>query len=240
MDEPGGASAAQGFTPGVISVVTVHGLWMRGAAMAALHKRLEPLGFQPHAFSYPSVAGTLAICAEALAEYIEGVRGDTVHLVGHSLGGVLICAMLERQLPARLGRVVCLGAPLRGSRSASRLARLPGGGRLIGRSLAEVNACGGFKSWRPGVEVGGIAGRFPVGVGRLLGPFREPNDGTVAVAETVIAGLADHIVLPVSHFALLWSTQVAAQTAQFLEHGRFRRAPELDALAKPARGSERS
>jgi pimeloyl-ACP methyl ester carboxylesterase len=209
----------------VISVVTVHGLWMRAAAMAALRKRLEPRGFELHHFSYPSVGGELATCADALGDFIDGVRGDTVHLVGHSLGGVLICALLESRLPGRLGRVVCLGSPLRGSRSATRLARLPGGRRLIGRCLAEVNACGGFKSWRSGVEVGGIAGNIPLGVGRVLGPFPEPNDGTVAVEETVIAGLADHIVLPVSHVALLWSTQVAAQTAHFFEHGAFRRAP---------------
>jgi pimeloyl-ACP methyl ester carboxylesterase len=209
----------------VISVVTVHGLWMRGTAMAALRNRLTPRGFELHHFSYPSVAGTLASCVDALAEYIAGVGGDTVHLVGHSLGGVLICAMLENRLPPGLGRVVCLGAPLRGSRSAARLARLPGGRRLIGRCLAEVNACGGFKAWRAGIEVGCIAGRIPLGVGRLLGPFPEPNDGTVAVDETVIAGLSDHMVLPVSHVALLWSTQVASQTAHFLEHGRFQRAP---------------
>ena len=58
-------------------------------------------------------------------------------------------------------------------------------------------------------------------IGRLLGPFREPNDGTVAVAETAIAGVTDHIVLPVAHMALLWSTAVAAQTEHFLLHGRF-------------------
>jgi pimeloyl-ACP methyl ester carboxylesterase len=225
MDEQRGARAAQGFTPGVISVVTVHGLWMRGAVMGALRKPLTPRGFELHHFSYPSVGGALASCVDALGDFIDGVRGDTVHLVGHSLGGVLICALLESRLPPRLGRVVCLGAPLRGSRSAARLARLPGGRRLIGRCLAEVNACGGFKSWRTGVEVGGIAGRIPLGFGRLLGPLSEPNDGTVAVEETVIAGLADHIVLPVSHVALLWSSQVASQTAHFLDHGRFRRAP---------------
>jgi pimeloyl-ACP methyl ester carboxylesterase len=207
----------------VISVVTVHGLWMRGAAMGALRGRVAPNGFAFHHFSYPSVVGTLATCAAALAEYVDGVRGDTVHLVGHSLGGVLIRAMLESHIPTRIGRVVCLGAPLRGSRTAARLARWPGGGRLIGRCLAEVNACGGYDAWRAGVEAGSIAGSMPFGVGRLLGPFREPNDGTVAVAETEIAGLADHIVLPVSHVALLWSQRVAAQTAHFLEHGRFRR-----------------
>jgi pimeloyl-ACP methyl ester carboxylesterase len=205
----------------VISVVTVHGLWMRGTSMAALRKRLEPRGFHFQHFGYRSVAGSLADGAAELAAYVDGVAGDTVHLVGHSLGGVLICAMLEGRLPARLGRVVCLGSPLRGSRSAARLARWPLGPRLVGRCLADVHARGGFSAWRAGVEVGSIAGRIPLGVGRLLGPFPEPNDGTVAVAETMIGGLADHVVLPVSHVALLWSAQVAAQVGHFIEHGRF-------------------
>jgi hypothetical protein len=39
----------------------------------------------------------------------------------------------------------------------------------------------------------------------------------------MIAGLKDHIVLPVSHVALLWSAQVARQVQHFLEQGRFRR-----------------
>jgi pimeloyl-ACP methyl ester carboxylesterase len=209
----------------VISVVTVHGLWMRGASMAVLRRRLTPNGFDFYHFSYPSVAGALAANAAALAEFIDGIPGDTVHLVGHSLGGVLICAMLESRVPARLGRVVCLGSPLRGSRTAARLARWPGGARLVGRCLSDVQMRGGFNAWCDGVEVGSIAGRIPLGVGRLLGPFPEPNDGTVAVAETTIAGLTDHVVLPVSHVALLWSEQVAAQVGHFLEHGRFRHEP---------------
>jgi pimeloyl-ACP methyl ester carboxylesterase len=200
---------------------------MRGTSMGVLRKRLAPRGFDFHHFGYRSVAGSLADGAAELAAYVAGVAGDTVHLVGHSLGGVLICAMLESHLPARLGRVVCLGSPLRGSRSAVRLARWPGGRRLVGRCLADVHARGGFSAWRAGVEVGSIAGRIPLGVGRLLGPFPEPNDGTVAVAETVIAGLADHVVLPVSHVALLWSVRVAAQVEQFLEHGRFRHEAAL-------------
>ena len=106
-----------------------------------------------------------------------------------------------------------------------RLLRLPGGRRLIGRCLGDVNACGGFSVWRDGVEVGSIAGRLPFGVGRLLGPFPEPNDGTVAVAETKIDGLTDHVVLPVSHVALLWSASVAEQVEHFLDHGRFRHEP---------------
>jgi pimeloyl-ACP methyl ester carboxylesterase len=194
---------------------------MRGTSMAALPRRLHASGFQFHHFSYRSVTGGLADCAAGLAGYLDEVPGDTVHLVGHSLGGVLICAMLEGRVPARVGRVVCLGSPLRGSRTAARLALLPGGRALIGRCLADLHARNGFRTWRAGVDVGSIAGRIPLGVGRLLGPFPEPNDGTVAVAETAIDGLADHIVLPVSHMALLWSVQVAAQVGHFLQHGRF-------------------
>ena len=209
----------------MISVVTVHGLWMRGASMRVLRRRLEPHGFAVHDFGYSSVMGSLDANVAALAAFVDGVPGDTVHLVGHSLGGVLICAMLEARQPKRLGRIVCLGSPLKGSRTAARLARWPGGKRLIGACLADVHARGGFSSWRAGVEAGSIAGRIPLGVGRLLGRFSEPNDGTVAVAETVNAGLADHIVLPVSHVALLWSAAVAAQAEHFLLHGRFQRTP---------------
>jgi hypothetical protein len=117
---------------------------------------------------------------------------------------------------------VCLGSPLRGSRSAARLARWPGGRHLVGRCLGDVHARGGFSKCPAGVEVGSIAGNVPFGAGRLLGPFPEPNDGTVAVEETRVAGLTDHIVLPVSHIAMLWSARVANQVAHFLEHGRFR------------------
>lgn len=207
----------------MISVVTVHGLWMRGTAMKALRRRLEPHGLHVADFTYASVTGSLAANTAALASFVEATPGDTVHLVGHSLGGVLICSLLEKGLLPRVGRVVCLGSPLKGSRTGARLARWPGGKRILGACLCDVQARGGFTTWPAGAEVGSIAGRIPLGVGRLLGPFPEPNDGTVAVAETEIAGLTDHIVLPVSHVALLWSTAVAAQTEHFLLQGRFRR-----------------
>jgi pimeloyl-ACP methyl ester carboxylesterase len=204
-----------------MSVVAVHGLWMRGTSMLAVTRRLEARGYRGYAFNYPSVRGSLEANAAALAQFVDGVPGDVVHLVGHSLGGVLIRTMLERGVPVRLGRVVCLGSPLRGSRTAARLARLPGGRWLVGKALMEHNARGGFDNWSTAVEVGSIAGRWPFGVGRVFGPFPEPNDGTVAVAETELSGLRDHVVLPVSHVALLWSTQVTAQMEHFLAHGRF-------------------
>ena len=223
MDQSRSAATAEGLASSLTTVVLVPGLWMRGVSMAVLRRRLYAGGYAVNAFDYPSVRGSLEANAAALATFIDGVPGDVVHLVGHSLGGVLIRTMLERGVPARLGRVVCLGSPLRGSGTAARLARLPGGRWIVGRTLAEHNARGGFASWSTAIEAGSIAGRMPFGVGRLLGPFPEPNDGTVAVAETLLTGLRDHVVLPVSHVVLLWSTQVAEQLEHFLAHGCFRR-----------------
>jgi len=207
----------------VISVVTVHGLWIRSGAMAILRHRLEPRGLTVREFDYPSVTSSLTVNARALADFVDSVPGDTIHLVGHSTGGVVIRAMLDQRVPARVGRVVCIGSPLRGSRTGRRFARLPGGPRMIGQSLGELHAHGGFDSWPAGVEAGSIAGSLPFGLGLLFGPFFAPNDGTVAVAETLVAGLADHLVLRVSHMALLWSPRVADQVEHFLLNGRFRR-----------------
>ena len=79
--------------------MTVHGLWMRAGAMLVLQRRLEGSGLGVHRFGYPSVRQSLDANAAMLAEFVERVPGDTVHLVAHSLGGVVIRAMLEHGVP---------------------------------------------------------------------------------------------------------------------------------------------
>jgi hypothetical protein len=72
-----------------------------------------------------------------------------------------------------------------------------------------------------GIDVGMIAGCVPRGLGGLFAGFRGDHDGTVAVAETRVPGLADHVVVRASHSGLLFSDAVARQAAHFLRHGRF-------------------
>ena len=60
---------------------------------------------------------------------------------------------------------------------------------------------------------------------RLADSIHDPgNDGTVAVSETRIPGLTDHLVLPHSHFGMLLAADVAAQVACFLRTSGFRRS----------------
>jgi hypothetical protein len=80
---------------------------------------------------------------------------------------------------------------------------------------------GAVPPWSGARDLGVIAGRLAFGFGLLLGSLPRPNDGTVAVDETKLEGTKDHIVLKVSHTAMLLSRGVAVQAAHFLRHGRF-------------------
>ena len=219
-----GSAAARASDRGRACIVAVHGLWMVGGVMAVLARRIAPHGFDVRPFGYASIREGLDANAARLADFIASVPGDTVHLLGHSLGCVVIRALLERHVFDRPGRVVCLGPPFRGSLTAERVARVPGGAHLIGHSLRDLLALGGYRNAGAGREVGIIAGNVPVGMGRLFGRFPGPNDGMVTVQETRLEGAADHIVLPVAHTALLWSREVARQTEHFLRVGKFDRA----------------
>jgi pimeloyl-ACP methyl ester carboxylesterase len=205
-------------------MVVVHGLWMIGGVMMILRRRLEPRGFDVATFSYASIREGLEANAARLAEFVARVPGDTVHLLGHSLGCIVIRALLEWHPLDRPGRVVCLGPPFAGSVTAERVSRLPGGSHLLGLSMRDLLARGGFATAPAGREIGIIAGRIGIGLGRMFGRFDGPNDGMVTVAETRLAGATDHIVLPVAHTSLLWSRAVAGQAEHFLRLGRFERA----------------
>ncbi len=202
-------------------VILLHGLWMRGFALSMLHRRLIEAGFRVHRFDYLSVAATQQRILDRLhARMGELVaEADVVHLVGHSLGGLLaLRACLADGLPP--GRIVCLGSPLRGSAAARGFAAWGKGGEVLlghNRELLEQ----GFERWDGPREVGVVAGRIPLGLGAMLGHFAGEHDGTVAVEETRLAGLTAHRVVEANHIGLLFSQEVAQLVAEFLRHGRF-------------------
>ena len=201
------------------NVVLLPGLWMPGGETLLLRRRLARAGFSTEPFSYRSVSENLDASAARLAQFLaESPRRH--HLVGHSLGGVVMLAALQRHRPANVGRSVCLGSPLAGCSAARAFARWPAGSALLGGSHEAL--ADSLPILPPeGFPVAVIAGDFAVGLGHLLADIQGASDGTVAVAETQVEGLADHIVLPVSHLAMLWSQTVAEQTIAFLRHGRF-------------------
>ena len=205
-------------------VVYLHGLWLTGIEGGLLRRRLaQQLNAETRAFSYASVKSTVSTNAEALGKFLIELRADTLHLVGHSLGGLVILKLFETGAADRLppGRIVFLGSPLNGSRAAQNLARLPLGKMLLGRGVHEELLSPRARGWRGQRDLGVIAGSLSVGLGKLVGARGAPNDGTIFVDETRLPGISQHLVMPVSHTGLPFSKSVARQTGAFLHAGKF-------------------
>lgn len=212
------------------TVLFVHGLWMSGAESFVMRRHLSAHGWNFRVFPYSSLAESMDQVARRCARMALSLARRTlqpVHLVGHSLGGLVIYRMFETGLlePNRFSgdfcRVVFLGTPARGSASARAIATLGPARRLLGhvgeRDLLEgIPGC-----WPFAPQLGVVAGTGGRGLGRILTRFAGPNDGTVALDETRLEGASDRCDLPHSHTGLCFSANVAEQVAVFLDTGRF-------------------
>jgi pimeloyl-ACP methyl ester carboxylesterase len=197
-------------------VVLLHGLWMPGASMQWFASKLSTAGFDTEIFAYHSVAEGPDTAVPRLVD----VLGDRpAGIVAHSLGGLIALQALCDAPALQVGRVVCLGSPLTGSGAATGMLRWAPAAAMLGRSAALLQH--GLACWEGRAEVGVIAGRVPHGLGALLAGFDGDHDGTVAIDETRLAGVSDHVVIEASHSGLLFSGEAVDQSVAFLRSGRF-------------------
>jgi pimeloyl-ACP methyl ester carboxylesterase len=198
-------------------VLVLHGLWNARSWVTPLASRLRASGFETEVFGYASIFGGPDLAIPAL---IRRLRGATpVHLVGHSLGGLVALEALRREPALPVPRLVCIGSPLCGSRTAGALAARGWLAPVLGRSASLLQR--GCEPWSGPTEIGVVAGNVPRGMGRVLARLEGESDGTVAVSETRLAGMRDHCVVPASHTGLVFSRPAADQAAHFLRHGAF-------------------
>lgn len=201
-------------------VLLVHGMLNADWWLHVLATRLRAAGYQPALFGYSSLMHDPEMVAQRLAQHLQREPADA--LVGHSLGGLIALEAL-RQLPtSAVSRVVCLGSPLRGSTTARNIAGRAWVRPLLGRSATLLQS--GIEPWDGPAQVGVVAGDLARGMGRLFTHFEGASDGTVALEETLLPGLADHCVVHSSHTGLVFSREAVAQAAYFLAHGRFQHA----------------
>ncbi|MBI4005249.1 MAG: alpha/beta fold hydrolase [Gammaproteobacteria bacterium] len=204
------------------TVIFVHGIWTNGLEMSLLRRRLTNAGFRVIQFSYRSVRSTPIENAMDLQIFVEKINSPAVHYVCHSLGGLIIRHLFNEYPEQPPGRIVTMGTPHTPSSAARQLARFSPGRLILGLSTLQ-GLLGNVPPWRNSHDLGVIAGRLRLGMGMLIPGIPKPNDGTVAIEETKLEGMTDHITLPVSHFGMLVSARVAGQTINFLKHGAFLR-----------------
>ena len=202
-------------------IVLVHGLWNRGWSMASMAKRLRNRGHHVVVFSYPTRSDCLDGHADKLYEFINENRAEELHLVGHSMGGLVILNLLSRFDDLPPGRIVLMGTPVKGAGVVKRLQKLPGQKLMFGK--ARENLLQGFGYTPLDRETGMIRGTRALGLGRMTGKRDEPNDGSVTISETDLDGLKDSVELEVAHSEMLVSAEVIEQIEQFLLQGKFKK-----------------
>lgn len=212
------------------TILYVHGLWMTGAEGFVMRRRMATHGWKMHTFRYSSLAESMDRVASRCARVAKELAARTsqpVHLVGHSLGGLVIYRMFETGLLAPdafcgdFCRVVFVGTPARGSVAARALANHRLTRKLLGH-VGERDLLRGLPGeWPFAPQLGIIAGSGGRGLGRLVARLPAPHDGTVSVAETHLEGATDRCVLPLDHALMCLSASVADQVVSFLESGQF-------------------
>ncbi|HVN39411.1 MAG TPA: alpha/beta fold hydrolase [Myxococcota bacterium] len=212
--------AAAGTTPE--TVVLVHGLYRSERSMAPLASRLEAAGYAVQNLRYASTRGTPDELEAVLEEQVRQCCADAarVDFVTHSLGGILVRAMLARHAPANLGRVVMLAPPNHGSELVDWLGPLGFALGPTGRELGTAPTSLPNRLPPPSYSLGVIAGTFSWNpIGSLVLPGA--SDGTVSVASTRLDGMTDFVALPTSHTFILRSDAAADRVLEFLRAGRF-------------------
>jgi len=208
-------------------VVLLHGISRTARSLRAMERRLIAEGYLTANLDYPSRRSDLSDIVDglipAVRTFAEGLDGP-LHLVTHSMGGLVARALLTRYRPPRLGRVVMLAPPNGGSEIADLLHRWwpyrrwfgPAGGQLGTRREERMTQLLGTIDY----ELGVIAGSRSINpLGSLLLP--RPNDGRVSVVATQMPGLSGHIVLPTTHPGIVNNRACIEQAVTFLRDGHF-------------------
>jgi hypothetical protein len=208
-------------------VILLHGLGRRAASMEPMAQDLEARGFRVCNTGYPSTASVVEdLTDDYLQPAVQNCRNEgcqVIHMVAHSLGALMIRQYLQnRQLPAG-SRIVMLSPPNQGSEVADTLGPwffyrwiLGPAGQQLGTApdslpnrLAPVDG-----------SIGVITGNASWNL-ILSTIIPGPDDGKVAVERARLDGMDDFIVLPVTHTFIMQDAETMAQTAHFLEFGRF-------------------
>lgn len=208
------------------AVVLLHGLGRTHRSMGKMARSLEKPGYNVHNISYPSTRQPIEwLVKNIVTPAITSLSQELpIHVVTHSLGGILIRQYLQNHgLPAG-SRIIMLAPPNHGSEVADHLRywkpflwilgpclqQLGTGKDSVANQLNPITA-----------EIGIMAGNRSV-----YPPFswwiKGINDGLVSTKSAQLDGMKDFLVVPAGHGFIMTRPVVIQQTLHFLQTGKFK------------------
>ena len=217
------------------AVILLHGLCRSSASMGKMEAALVKAGYHVANVDYPSRTASIEELSDGAIDRAlsdPAIRSCArVHFVTHSLGGILVRSYYKRHGPGKLGRVVMLGPPNKGSevvdtfgsRWLFRKLNGPAGSELGTDVDSTPNRLGPVN-----FELGVIAGDRSINwINSLL--IKGRDDGKVSIDRSKVDGMKDMMVVHATHPFLMRNKGVIDGTLRFLKHGTFEprhQAPE--------------
>ena len=210
-------------------VVLLHGLGRTYHSMDKMQTALTRAGYHTINLDYPSRKKKIEYLA---AQYIplalrqcRQFNPSAVHFVTHSLGGIVVRMAVAQNRPKKLGRVVMLSPPNRGSVVVDHLKSrwyyvwLNGpAGRQLSTAKDSIPNQLGPVDYPTGIITGDRHAFFDQW---LVPYFKGPHDGKVSVERAKVDGMADFLVVHATHPFIMNSEYTQFETIQFLKNGAF-------------------
>jgi len=206
-------------------VVLLHGLARTSRSMNDLEAFLSARGYQVLNIDYPSRKHQISQLAKIVRNEVTSKKGtaEKVHFVTHSMGGIILRWIQQNDPLPNLGRVVMLSPPNHGSEVVDALGKLwffefingPAGRQLgtdgngIWKQLGKVD-----------FELGVITGDRSINwINSLIIPGKD--DGKVSIESAKVEGMADFLIVRVSHPFIMKNKTVMTKCLHFLRYGSF-------------------
>jgi hypothetical protein len=196
--------------------ILIHGMGRTPMAMLLLAIRLRAAGLRPALFAYVPTFERWNGCVDRLEKFIEKrTKTEDFIMVGHSLGTVLIRAVLPR-LTRKPMACFFLAPPIQACLAARRFAP-----RLVFRMLfGQMGQLLSDQPFMDALPVPDVPTKIYSGTGGPVGryaPFKqEPNDGVLAVKETLLPSVPVQTV-PALHTFIMNSKWIAQDIVRMTE-----------------------
>jgi triacylglycerol esterase/lipase EstA (alpha/beta hydrolase family) len=200
--------------PATPTVVLIHGLSANRLLMMPLAWRLQRAGFKTRTFGYFSSIGSIEWHAKRLGKFLARLDRDSVvaeiHIVSHSLGGIVTRQALLDSTPGKVRRLVMLAPPNQGSPAASLL------------STYIVPFCKTLRQIAS--REGSFVRELPEPIGIEIGVVTASYDFVVPKESASLNCQTDNVTVFSGHNGLLVRKTAAKQTIEFLSTGKFSHA----------------
>lgn len=208
-------------------VILLHGLARTSASMNDMQDELIDAGFAVAKIDYPSRTKPIEeLAGPAIELGLAQCRSQTVgnvHVVTHSMGGLLFRQYVADHGADAFERTVMLAPPNKGSEAVDALRDVPGFQWLNGPAGLQMGTDENSVALQLGPatsDVAIVAGTFSINI--VLSTYLpDPDDGKVSVESTKLDGMCAHLEVNVSHPFIMEDEGVIAEVISYLNTGRF-------------------